>query len=364
MQQNRVAGFDAIGLPDQILRGQALQHHRGGGLVVDAVRQFQQAIGRDQAGFGIGADRRGAIGDAVAGLDVRDAGADFLDHARGLAAKPARQLRRIKPGAVVDIDEVQADRGVADTGFAGTGLAELDLLPDQNFGAAGFVEADGMRHGFTPCETTIGEIAGDIKGRRGPVRPAAMITTGAHRAARNQPRAPGPRRTRLRDPAARHARVLQGLSAPKVEGARECRVPSAPAASCALVVVKNAHEYSQRSHRKSPGIPARNGFNGFLRALPGDRAFLSPSPPGSLLLKNLTPTIEASGPHDFSVRVGRCSSIAPTASTASGPNVRDDGQRPSLRDRTAADRKVICIRCENENIFAKGAGHAHPKTRR
>jgi hypothetical protein len=33
------------------------------------------------------------------------------------------------------------------------------------------------------------------------------------------------------------------------------------------VVVQNAHEYSQRSHRKSPGIPARNGFNGFLRAL-------------------------------------------------------------------------------------------------
>jgi hypothetical protein len=26
-----------------------------------------------------------------------------------------------------------------------------------------------------------------------------------------------------------------------------------------------------------PGIPARDGFNGFLRTLPGDRAFLSPS---------------------------------------------------------------------------------------
>jgi len=39
----------------------------------------------------------------------------------------------------------------------------------------------------------------------------------------------------------------------------------------------------------SPGIPARNGFNGFLRNLPGDRAFLSPSPPRSLLLENLTP---------------------------------------------------------------------------
>src|SRR6476620_11243229 len=47
------------------------------------------------------------------------------------------------------------------------------------------------------------------------------------------------------------------------------------------------------SHRevtgKTPGIPARNGFNGFLRALPGDRAFLSPSPARALALANLTP---------------------------------------------------------------------------
>ena len=54
------------------------------------------------------------------------------------------------------------------------------------------------------------------------------------------------------------------------------------------VVVQDAHEYSQRSHRKSPGIPARNGFNGFLRTLPGDRAFLSPSLRG-LIPRNLTP---------------------------------------------------------------------------
>src|SRR5665647_784768 len=33
-QQNGVAGFDAIGLADQILLRQALQHHGGGGLVV------------------------------------------------------------------------------------------------------------------------------------------------------------------------------------------------------------------------------------------------------------------------------------------------------------------------------------------
>ena len=29
----------------------------------------------------------------------------------------------------------------------GPGLADRDLLPDQNFGTAGFVKADGVRHG-------------------------------------------------------------------------------------------------------------------------------------------------------------------------------------------------------------------------
>jgi hypothetical protein len=37
---------------------------------------------------------------------------------------------------------------------------------------------------------------------------------------------------------------------------------------------------SHHGYTGSPGIPARNGFNGFLRALPGDRAFLSPSSSG------------------------------------------------------------------------------------
>jgi hypothetical protein len=68
------------------------------------------------------------------------------------------------------------------------------------------------------------------------------------------------------------------------------------------LVVKNAHEYSQRSHRKSPGIPARGGFNGVLRALPGDQDFLSPSP-AKTCLRELDANHKASGPHDFSVRV-------------------------------------------------------------
>ncbi len=43
----------------------------------------------------------------------------------------------------------------------------------------------------------------------------------------------------------------------------------------------------------SPGIPARNGFNGFLRALPGDRALLSPSPRAVFCAK-LDASVEAS----------------------------------------------------------------------
>ncbi len=89
-----------------------------------------------------------------------------------------------------------------------------------------------------------------------------------------------------------------------------------PGAQCTRSLVcawcsKYAHEYSQRSHRKSPGIPARNGFNGFLRALPGDRAFLSPSSRGyglsapgraDFTSAGLDAGVEASGPHDFAVR--------------------------------------------------------------
>jgi hypothetical protein len=66
----------------------------------------------------------------------------------------------------------------------------------------------------------------------------------------------------------------------------------APAAARGVVVsTRVSHHGHTGITRHSP----RNGFNGFLRALPGDRACLPPSPPRSLLLKNLTP---ASGRQD------------------------------------------------------------------
>src|SRR5579872_4620057 len=50
----------------------------------------------------------------------------------------------------------------------------------------------------------------------------------------------------------------------------------------------------------STGIPCASGFNGFLRALPGDRAFLSPSPADHLCRLDIS--VEMPGPHDFAVR--------------------------------------------------------------
>ncbi len=57
--------------------------------------------------------------------------------------------------------------------------------------------------------------------------------------------------------------------------------------------VKQAHERSHHRYNQFNRPSPRNGFNGLFRALPGDRAFLPPSP--ALLIADLTP---ASGRQD------------------------------------------------------------------
>jgi hypothetical protein len=71
---------------------------------------------------------------------------------------------------------------------------------------------------------------------------------------------------------------------------------------------------------------------------------------GSALAADLNASVEASGPHDFSVRIAALSSSAPPASTASRPNVRDDGQRPSS-GRDGGDKQLICVKREAEYFF-------------
>ena len=73
-----------------------------------------------------------------------------------------------------------------------------------------------------------------------------------------------------------------------------------PIAARAMIAIERTRDsqVTPEIARHSP----RNGFNGFLRALPGDRAFLPPSPAASS--RELDASVGASGPHDFAVRFG------------------------------------------------------------
>jgi hypothetical protein len=97
---------------------------------------------------------------------------------------------------------------------------------------------------------------------------------------------------------------------PPNRGRGECRMPNAPAVWWA----EQGRQPHQRSHHRftgTPDIPARNGLTAYFVISPEYRAFLPPSPcrrwhvgPVGLSTppQDLTPTSEASGPHDLTVR--------------------------------------------------------------
>ncbi len=65
------------------------------------------------------------------------------------------------------------------------------------------------------------------------------------------------------------------LQFPPKEGVGNAGCPMHPRSRVRCVVAGSTR--AATSTPESPGIPARNGFNGLLRALPGDRALLPPS---------------------------------------------------------------------------------------
>jgi hypothetical protein len=83
-------------------------------------------------------------------------------------------------------------------------------------------------------------------------------------------------------------------------------------------------------NRKHSGFPCANGFNGFLRTLPGDRAFLPPSPLRSFLLRNLTP---ASGRQDHTTSPSASATLVSRSLRVHRipPRVRDDRETPLAR---------------------------------
>ncbi len=141
MDQDNVALLHPVGLAQQILRGEALEHHARAGFVGDRARQLEQKPGFDISLLGVGPGRA-AIGDAIAGLEPRDRRSDLDDFAGAFGTRRVRHLRgRIETGAVVDVDEVDPDRVLPQPDLALARRRELDLLELHDFRTAGLMDA-------------------------------------------------------------------------------------------------------------------------------------------------------------------------------------------------------------------------------
>jgi hypothetical protein len=146
-------------------------------------------------------------------------------------------------------------------------------------------------------------------------------------------------RTWLNIPATQTAPEFCFVATPmKNRGRREDRVRAAPAVSRA----KCTSQKRTRAYRFSGNTPAfpAQWFYGLLRALPGDRAFLPPSP-SRIAPQELDTSVGVSGPHDFAVRVNVVRLATHPASTASRPAFVTIASRPSVWDGMALNVPLI-----------------------
>jgi hypothetical protein len=110
-----------------------------------------------------------------------------------------------------------------------------------------------------------------------------------------------------------------------------------PGARCARsrVCSVESTRVSHHGHTGNTRHSLRNGFNGFLRALPSDRAFL-PLSPAEIIFRQLDASVGASGPHDFSVRVSTFRQARRSRPPHPVAYVRDDRETPLCLGRDGA----------------------------
>ncbi len=150
MDQDRVARHHLVGLPQQVLGGQALEHHHGADLVGDRFGQVDEEAGGDVALLRIGAERR-PVGDPVPHGEFRDFGSHRDDVARGLVAEDEGQRVRVDALALIDVDEVEADGTLPDPDLAGGGRGEVEVLDRQDLRSAELVNPNRPGHGSLRC---------------------------------------------------------------------------------------------------------------------------------------------------------------------------------------------------------------------
>src|SRR5262249_42690216 len=98
----------------------------------------------------VGARRSEGVGDPLADADCRDAGPDSRHHPGRFLPQPARELERVVPIALVDVDEVEADGGVLHRGLARTRRRYLALLQGHHVGPPLLLQPDCERHATSP----------------------------------------------------------------------------------------------------------------------------------------------------------------------------------------------------------------------
>ena len=128
---------DSLAIPDgegrmrKVVRGQALEHQRRGAIEADVVgngHEFRRGDHRE-----LGVARAQHVGDAVAGPNLGDVGADRLDDTGGFASRCERSFERVQPSAVVDVDEVDADRFDANQRFSRPRFRDRNIVERECF---------------------------------------------------------------------------------------------------------------------------------------------------------------------------------------------------------------------------------------
>ena len=110
-------------------------------------------------------------------------------------------------------------------------------------------------------------------------------------------------------------------------------------------IVETHHAVSQVTTGKRPGIPPPAMVPTGLYVISPVIGLLTPSL--AKRSRQFDASAEASGPHDFAVRIKRHSSKAPPASTASRLTSVTIAKRPSERDGTAGINKAVSTRASS-----------------
>ena len=124
-----------------------IANDRGGGLVGNALRQFDETVCCDYPLASVSAQARN-VGDAVAKLEIRHAFAQAYDFTCALIARRERKRGHgIGPAAEIGVNEIDADRMVADMHFSALGGRRFDIVDPHDLRFAGLEYADSLGHG-------------------------------------------------------------------------------------------------------------------------------------------------------------------------------------------------------------------------